>query len=143
LCLALHQEGSVPSGPTAFIAPARWYLMQACILPLLLVGLWRVLVLVTVWLVPPGPDLSMELARAYAGSIALGLVVPESIALLVGGPDALGRVAPFAGAMLLGFAWASVAMVLRRGRSLGWRSAIVRSLPGLVAQAVLGAPFLR
>lgn len=143
LCLALHHGGHVPSGPTLVVPPGRWYLMQAAILPPLLVGLWWVVVVVTRRMVPPGPDLATPLARAYAGSVAGGLVAPESVALFVGGPDALRRVAPFAAAMLLGSAWISVAVVLRRGRSLGWWSSIVRSLPGLVAQAALGAPFLR
>lgn len=143
LCLALFAGGHTPSGPTGPVPPERWYLLQAAVLPLLLLGLWRLQAAVTLRLLPPGPDPTPALGWAYAGAVALALVVPELVALSVGGIASLRSVAPLAGGAMVLSAWVGAAVALRRVRGLGWGAALSRSLPGLLAQAIVGAPFLR
>ncbi len=143
LCLALFAGGHMPSGPTGPVPPGQWYLVQAALLPLLLPGLWRLQAAVTCRLLPPGPDPTAALGWSYAGAVSFALVVPEVVAFSVGGISSLRSVAPLAGGAMALSAWGGAAVALRRVRGLGWGAALARSLPGLLAQAIVGAPFLR
>lgn len=144
LCLALWRDGQQPSGPTGPVDPGDWYLLQALALPWLLPILWGIQAAVTAWLVSsPRAAWVAPLGRAYAGAVGLALVAPECLAYAVGGAPGLRAAAPVAGATVVLVAWLGAASVLRRRCGLGWAAAAGRSLPGLLVQALVGAPFLR
>jgi hypothetical protein len=143
LCLSLFASGHAPSGPTGPLSREHWYLAQAALLPLLLPALWWLQVAVTRRVLPAGSDPAAALGWAYAGAVCFALVLPEAAAFLSGGMTALRSVAPIAGAAMVLAAWGGAAAALRRVRGIGWGEAVARSLPGLLAQAIVGAPFLR
>lgn len=131
---------TVPFGP---LPRDHGYAVQAALLPVLLPALFAVFAGVTRRRLPrlPPPAVA-RLGAAYAAGVTLLLVVPEAVALAVGGPAALGAVARgtlpalFFG-VAAGAAW--VVGPIAGGFGRGLRAV----LPGLLLQAALGGLVLR
>ena len=143
LSIGLWRMGHTPAVDTGPLPLDAWYLWQGCLLPVLLPLLFSVHAWITERVVARGGLDWSRLARAYAGSVGLVLVLPESVALWWGGVDALKDVAPVSGMMLPWVAWCATGVALRRDVGLEMRSALARCLPGLMAQTALGAILLR
>jgi len=143
LSLALWRAGHAPAVDIGPLPHADWYLWQGLMLPLLLPLLFAIHAGITVRIAGPARGGWGGLARAYSASVLLMLVLPEAVALVVGGPAALSAVARFSGAGMPMAALAATTWVLHRERGIGMVEGAGRALPGLLAQAVLGAVFLR
>lgn len=143
LSLGLWRSGHAPAVDTGPLPHADWYLWQGLMLPVLLPLLFAVHAAITGRVVGAVRGGWGGLALAYGASVLLALVVPEAVAFLVAGPGALSAVARVSGAGMPLAALASTGWVLHRERGLGMAAGVARALPGLLAQASLGAVFLR
>lgn len=144
----LHQAGHAPSRVLLPVAQEEYYRLQSFfVVPVLLV-LWGVLALVAHRLTGGRNQGSLgELAGllgfAYGLPLLLSFLLPEWIAYGVFGVDGLRQVVRFTAPITGLVTCTLVAWVLRSVRDVSWRRAAGAALAAVLAQAALGAPFLR
>lgn len=171
LCGWLFALGKSPSRPPELAVlllgaeqtRSSWYLIQALLLPGLLVlqawVLWRVMR----WFcgrlseqkLAQAPQLrgdlerlSERLASGIGAGLLFGLVFPDMIALAGWGEEGLRRVLPFSllfsfGLSLFFTSRFTQSFLGERGLVVSWWKIILISLLGVLTQALVGAPFLR
>lgn len=88
-------------------------------------------------------DTYTALGPAFASPIILLIVIPDVIVLTTAGFAALGSLVRVTAPLLALTTWVTVTVAVRRVCALSAGRAALAAVVGLVAQAALGAPFLR
>lgn len=149
LSARLSLDGVPARGVLLPIAPERYYAAQAVFVGPLLALLATVFASVAHRLarradgeVTPGATWA-ALVPVYAATLLLGLVLPDALFHALGGRSAMTRAMRFYAPLvpLVLTAWATVRLRDLHGRSSA--RALGGVLAGLLAQLVLGAPWLR
>ena len=148
LCLAV--QGRQPSGPAGPPFPAEsYYFWQTLFLPPLLYGLWRFLTWTTASLARSlggegDPDaLGNVLGYAYAVPVLVSLVLPDLWILLFWGFERLSRAMMYYAPVTLIWTLVLCTLGVRTVFGLSWVRAVTAALGGLMAQAMLGAVWIR
>jgi hypothetical protein len=150
----LHQGGHAPSRVLLPVAREEYYRLQSLfVVPVLLV-LWGVLTGVA-HVLTRGHGLTGAKAQgsarelvgllgfAYGLPLLLAFLLPEWIAYGIFGIEGLRQVVRFTAPLTALVTCVLVAWVLRAVRAVTWRRAAVAAVAAVLAQAALGAPFLR
>lgn len=144
----LYEAGHAPSRMLLPVARGEYYRLQSLfVVPVLLV-LWGALTLVAHRFTGGRAqgslrELAGPLGLAYGLPLLLSFLLPEWIAYGAFGIDGLRQIVRFTAPITGVLTCALVAWVLRSVRGISWRRAALGAFVAVVAQAVLGAPFLR
>lgn len=146
LCVWLAIDGHAPSVTLVPIPRDAYYAAQAAFVIPVLLGQWLVLSAVARRIARSAEsfrDTARRLAPAFAYPVLVFLVVPDAVVYLLWGFDALSQAVRVTAPLLALGTWAAVTAALHRGGGIPLGRSILAALVGLLAQAALGAPFLR
>lgn len=144
----LHLDGHAPARVLPPFTPETYYRAQAWFVTPLLIALWLALTWVAHRLTGgaqrgPFAILAGWLGIAYGAALLVCFLGPEWLVYLDLGIEGVRLVMRYTAPLLAVGAWTMTTLVLRSVRVVPLRRALGVSFVALLAQALLGAPWLR